>query len=497
MITINSLLFTCEHPKVITTKDNRRMVVSCGKCRSCLIQKMRSKAVVCAEQEKLSKYCFFVTLTYDRYNVPKMFPLFLKDTAKGRQYVELYDEETGELVSSCYYPHSKVKQLINRSDDKKLHYARYSDLQKFVKRLRRRISLINDYDNEKIKYYSVSEYGPRTFRPHFHLLFYFDNAKLAQDFGLLVHKAWTFGYTYTTLSRGSVSSYVASYVNSVVSIPEIYQGNATHPKSSHSSCLALPLHDEEFKKVFVNEPAGLIRPVERIKDGVRSSYAPWRSFKSYLFPKCFRYASKSFYERCATYGLLQTIIKRYGKQERIIDYVPLIKRDYYNKMLRPNIGNYLLSSNDDGYILPTDDILIGRLYQLKHYQNLMQKFGLTSYQLTRNIDIFYNRLDYQNLIEMYGTICESEHDLSSSDYDLFSHVFAYNSQYYEQDVVQYNGMLLEVDLVKQLYEKSGLYARLVNSRLTAYQQSIKHKFLNDLNNIFIINNEQCNVYEID
>lgn len=45
MITINSLLFTCEHPKVITTKDNRRMVVSCGKCRSCLIQKMRSKAV--------------------------------------------------------------------------------------------------------------------------------------------------------------------------------------------------------------------------------------------------------------------------------------------------------------------------------------------------------------------------------------------------------------------------------------------------------------------
>lgn len=74
MITINSLLFTCEHPKVITTKDNRRMVVSCGKCRSCLIQRMRSKAVVCAEQEKLSKYCFFVTLTYDRYNVPKMFP---------------------------------------------------------------------------------------------------------------------------------------------------------------------------------------------------------------------------------------------------------------------------------------------------------------------------------------------------------------------------------------------------------------------------------------
>ena len=497
MITINSLLFTCEHPKLITTKDNRRMVVSCGKCRSCLIQKMRSKAVVCSEQEKLSQYCFFVTLTYDKEHVPCAYPLFLKDTAKGRQYVELYDEESGELISSVYYPHNKVRQIMSKCDDKKLHYARYSDLQKFVKRLRRRISLISDYDNEKIKYYSVSEYGPRTFRPHFHVLFYFDNAKLAQDFGLLVHKAWKAGYTYTTLSRGSVSSYVASYVNSIVSIPEIYQGNATHPKSSHSSCLALPLDKDEFKEVFINEPSGLIRPIERIKDGVRSTSAPWRSFKSYLFPKCFRYAHKSFHERCATYGLLQTIIKRYGEQERIIDYIPLIKRDYYNKVLRPNIADFLLSSNDDGYILPTDDILIGRLYQLKHYQNLMQRFGLSSYQLTRNIDIFYSRLDYQNLIEMYGTICESEHDLSSSDYELFSHVYAYNAQYYEHDVVQFNGMLLEVDLVKDLYQKSGLYARLVNSRLTAYQQSIKHKYLNDLNQIFIINNEQCNVYEID
>ncbi len=497
MININSLLFTCEHPKVITTKDNHRMVVSCGKCRSCLIQKMRSKALVCSEQEKLSKYCFFVTLTYDRYNVPKMFPLFLLDSARNRQYVEFYDEETGELVSSCYYPHSKVKQLMSRSDDKKLHYCRYTDLQKFVKRLRRRISLHNIYNNEKIKYYSVSEYGPRTFRPHFHVLFYFDNSKLAQDFGKLVHSAWSLGYSYTTLSEGSVSSYVASYVNSITSIPEIFKGNATNPKSSHSSCLALPFSKNEFKEIYKNEPSRFIRPVERIQDGVRTTSAPWRSFKTYLFPKCFRYAFKSFHERCSTYGLLQTIVKRYGKKARIIDYVPLIKKDYYNKVLRPNIADYLLSSNDEGYILPTDDILLGRLYQLKHYQNLMQKFDLSSYELTRNIDIFYSRLDYQNLIEMYGTICDSEHQLNSSDYELFSQVYAYNSQFYEQDVVQFNGLLLEVDLVKKLYKKSDLYSRLVNSRLTAYQQSIKHKYLNDLNNIFIIHHEQCNVYEID
>ena len=99
--------------------------------------------------------------------------------------------------------------------------------------------------------------------------------------------------------------------------------------------------------------------------------------------------------------------------------------------------------------------------------------------------------------EKFGTIVESEHTLSGSDYDLFSQVYAYNSQYYEHDVVQFNGMLLEVDLVKDLYKKSSIYTQLVNSRKTAYQQSIKHKYLNDLNNIFLFNHEQCNEYEID
>lgn len=445
----------------------------------------------------MSKYCFFVTLTYDKNNVPRMFPLFLKDTGNNRQYVELYDEDTGELVGTCYYPHAKVRQLMSRSDDKKLHYARYSDLQKFIKRLRSRIQRKNIYNNEKIKYYAVSEYGPRTFRPHFHVLFYFDNATLSQDFGHLVDQAWTFGYNYTTLSRGGVSSYVASYVNSIVATPEVFKGNATMPKSSHSALLALPIRESKFQEVYRHDPSGLIRPVERTKDGVRTTSAPWRSFKNYLFPKCYRYSYKSFHQRVATYGLLQTIVRRYGEKDTIMDYLSLIKRDYYNNVLIPRIADNLLNPTDEGYILPTDEILLGRLYQLKHYSNLMSTFDLSSWQLAKNIDTFYNSLDYQNLFEMYSCIVESEHTLCPSDYELFSQVYAYNSQYYQDDVVQFNGILLEVDVIKDLYHKSGLYQRLVNSRKTAYQQSIKHKYLNDLNNIFIQNHEQCNVYEVN
>ncbi len=493
---INSLLFTCEHPKTITTKDNRKMVVSCGKCRSCLVQKQRSKSLVCSEQEKLSKYCFFITLTYDRFNVPCLYPIFKHDKATKRQIVELYDEVTGELVAIPQYPHNLLRKIMSRCDDKKLHYCRYSDLQKFMKRLRRKIDYKQIYGNEKIKYYSVSEYGPKTFRPHFHVLLYFDNAKLAQDIGKLVHSSWTFGYSYTTLSRGGVSSYVASYVNSLLSVPEVFKTAATQPKSSHSSRLALPLYEDEFKEVLKNEPSKLVRYVKSERDGVVSLSSPWRSFKSYLFPKCYGYSYKSIYERVATYNLLQTIYRRYGKK-KIKDYLTDIKEDFYLDRLPSRISVALLTPDGASYKLPSDDILLGRLYQAKHYYNLMSMLDLSPIQLAINVDRFYSALDYTNLKEMYQTIQESEHILAPSDYELFSHCFAYQSQISDDDVVEFNGMLLEVSWLKDTYYKSNLYASLANSRAASYQKSIKHKYLNDLNQIFIVNNEQCNVYEVD
>lgn len=496
MITINSLLFTCEHPKVITTKDNRKMVVSCGKCRSCLVQKQRSKSLVCNEHEKLHKYCFFVTLTYDRNHVPCAYPVYMKDAATNRQYVELYDEETGELLGSPKYPHALLRKIIARCDDKKLHYCRYSDVQKFIKRLRRRIEYSKLYNNEKITYFAVSEYGPRTFRPHFHILFYTDNPRLSQDFRQLVSACWSFGYTYTTLSEGHCSSYVASYVNSIVSIPQVLQCDSTRPKQSHSSRMGLPIFEGEFTEIYKHEPTRFVRYVKHVRDGKVSMSAPWRSFKCFLFPRCYGYTYKDFYQRVATYNCLSSLIRRYGTQ-KIVDYLPLLKADFLNGILPHRILNAIFTPDYDGYKLPTDEILLSRLYALSHYKYLMDTFDLSSLQLCINIDKFYSALDYENLKEMYGTIQESEHILSPSDYELFSQCYAYQSQLSDDDVIEFNGMLLEVSWLKDSYYKSNLYAGLANSRAASYQKSVKHKYLNDLNNIFLVNNEQCNVYEVD
>lgn len=500
MITLSSLLFSCEHPKSIITKDNRKMTVSCGHCRSCLVQKQRSKTVACYQQEQISKYCFFVTLTYNKYHVPCMYPVYCKDKATGKQYIELYDEETGEFLGNPRYSHSLCRKIIDRTDDKKLHYARYSDVQKFYKRVRRNIEYSNKYDNEKIKYYSVSEYGPRTFRPHFHILFYFDNAKLATDFGQIVDSCWPLGYTYSTLSKGYVSSYVASYVNSITNLPEIFKSNATNAKSSHSSFLGVPVYKDSFKEIFKNEPSRFVRIVESKKpDGTVSFSAPWRSYKAYFFPKCYGYSYKDFYSRVATYNGLQTLNRRYG-QGSAKYYADKVIEDFVSNRLCNNLKIALLTPDimlGGTYIMPTKEILISRIYQLKHYFNLCIKLDVTPLQLCKIIDEFYSSLDYQNLIEMYSTVVDSEHQLAPSEYELFSNLYCYGEQLTDSDTIQFNGMLLDAELVRNWYYSSSLYTSLQNSRAASYVTSVKHKELNDLNNLFLMNNEQLNVIKID
>lgn len=55
-----------------------------------------------------------------------------------------------------------------------LSYTSKRDAQLFLKRVRKNLS---KYSDEKIRYYIVSEYGPKTFRAHYHVLFFYDEVK--------------------------------------------------------------------------------------------------------------------------------------------------------------------------------------------------------------------------------------------------------------------------------------------------------------------------------
>lgn len=101
-------------PKGLGSID--RITVPCGKCYPCLANKRNQWAFRIQQQLKNAVSAYFITLTYDN------------DHTKG-------------------------------------NLSKY-DIQCFLKRLRK------DWALNDLKYYLIGEYGPTTFRPHYHGIFF-------------------------------------------------------------------------------------------------------------------------------------------------------------------------------------------------------------------------------------------------------------------------------------------------------------------------------------
>ena len=63
---------------------------------------------------------------------------------------------------------------INHNVPNRIPYVCNRDLDLFLKRLR------SYYPDEKIRYYALSEYGPTSFRPHWHLLLFSNSERFSQ-----------------------------------------------------------------------------------------------------------------------------------------------------------------------------------------------------------------------------------------------------------------------------------------------------------------------------
>lgn len=159
--------------------------VDCGRCMQCRIKK-QSALKFLAERELLDVYksgrgASFVTLTYDDDNVPFV------HLPTGNYYRGLLN-----LVSSRNETYFTLCQ---------------KDVADFNKRVRRNM----DYHKCKIPYKVIycGEFGGKTDRPHYHLLFLGLSDVLARQF---TRKCWQFGLCDVgPLSAGGID-YVTKYI---------------------------------------------------------------------------------------------------------------------------------------------------------------------------------------------------------------------------------------------------------------------------------------------
>lgn len=314
----------CLRPiKVYNKYTHEVLYVPCGSCYSCLKNKSNRDTSLAMNIASNFKYCYFVLLSYSEDFLPRMEMTKEDNLGNGRinytfrsvnrnmivsgnkkgnlgSDIVLNDAEfefTHSMASSDYrdiivkshgrYDFSRKCVVYPRFEDcdNLIPCCNTSDCQKFLKRLRFHIK--TKY-NEEIRFYAVSEYGPRTYRPHWHLLLFFNSEQVSKVISQRVSESWSYGSTNCELSRGGTASYVASYVNSNVCLPSLY--------IEHKEIRARSLHSKGYGVNNVFPKEGKIYDIEKMSsillngesisvNGKAQIIFPSRSYKHTVFPR--------------------------------------------------------------------------------------------------------------------------------------------------------------------------------------------------------------------
>ena len=541
----------CQHRSFITNKyTGARIAVDCGQCDYCIHKKAKKASMRVKTAGSAFKYSYFVTLTYDNEHIPLMNCSVLHseyEDALGisgdlhfgnehHQYIPVseyqcddnsmlrhiffeqvqgtvpFDREIKEYVpvkDNWFLSMDAIRSFINKTQavdktdypasaqygrDNLIPFLNYVDVQNYIKRLRKHLSLkLGSY--ETLHFYAVGEYGPVHFRPHYHLLLFTNSDEVSEVLRYCHDKSWKLGRSDFQRSAGGASSYVASYVNSLSSAPLLYRScRAFKPRSRAS----LGFFEKGCDFVENDDPCAQIeQKIDSVINGriynfngvsVRST--PPMSYIRTLLPRfsSARNDDSTSIARilCAVHRTPQRIA-RFG----IIHYKDSVLSlvNAYYKYLKVQT----ILTDDDQIILHASRCLtrfcnsssdvdiesyINKLYRLflyvhKFFRNWhLPLFGsdISAYSgrimfiIKTGIE-YEKKKDYESLRDAYG-LCSQYPDISDC-------MFALPQNGQEIDVLS-NVSRETIQLLEQLRYRSSTFCR----------DMIKHKQLNDANNIF-------------
>nr|DAL25041.1 MAG TPA_asm: Replication associated protein [Microviridae sp.] len=395
-----------------------------------------------------------------------------------------------QSVDNSTYPAAEKYGLDNL-----IPFLNYVDVQNYIKRLRKHLfKKLGSY--ETLHFYVVGEYGPVHFRPHFHLVLCTNSDEVAKVLRYCHDKSWNLGRSDFQRAAGGASSYVASYVNSLCSAPLLYRScRAFKPRSRAS----IGFFEKGCDFVEDEDPyAQIERKIDSVVngrvynfDGVSVRSTPPMSYIRTLLP---RFSSARNDDSVAIARILRAVhstparIARFGFIAYDQDSVLSLVRTYY-KYLKLNP----ILTDDDKIILHSARCLtrfchssidfdteshINRLYRLFLYvSKFFRNWHLPSFG--SDIGSYANRIrfiiktgieyekkkDYENLRNVFN--------IRSANPSISDCMFTLPANGQERDFLS-DVSCETVQLLEQLRYRSATYCR----------DMIKHKKLNDANNIF-------------
>lgn len=554
----NKLATRCQHPrKVVNKYTHEPVLVSCGHCPSCILRRSATQTNLLTTYSAQFRYIYFVTLTYAPRFLPTLevsiietctddiadVPCFpnIDDLDAGDPNTYLFGFRSVPRTASVKLKNSTVERTfkdpeirfaypmkpkdllsilgkINHNIPNRIPYVCNRDLDLFLKRLR------SYYPDEKLRYYAVSEYGPTSFRPHWHLLLFSNSERFSQTVCENVSKAWSYGRCDASLSRGFAAPYVASYVNSFVALPDFYtqMPKVVRPKSFHSiGFTESNLFPRKVRVAEIDEVTDkCLNGVVVERNGKFRSIKPTWPYLLRLFPRfsdAIRKSPSSIYQLLSAAFTAPARVIRSGCAD--------IGCDPFNELSKQSILsfckqylNYVDSygkSNEDRNLLspkanlPHSDVLIlseCRLYdgvdlETSHRVSRVYRFflGIAKFIRTYSPDgdselfwssgtsggelfgrerflrivsdkivNFWNRYEHNRLVDFYRTL-EDSNDKDLVGFELRNYSYRYNRSVLDKE---------------KAYNELPLVRRLAAVALMKCRDKVKHKKVNDLSGIF-------------
>lgn len=284
-------LQNCLHPLTIINKyTGKRVTVRCGKCEVCRNSHAATWVQRLDQEQRCHLYTWFVTLQYDEQHVPQM----VRIDSDGTPSLDYVDSLSGERISLLDTPsdfvfRSELREKQFCYDTKVLNVLSKRDIQLFIKRLRK---YALDYDgNARLRYFITGEYGPQTFRPHYHCLFFLDSPLLSKNFEECLNRSWEHGSVFDphTVNNGA-DSYVAQYLNCTTHLPKILLHKSIRPFQlfSRDPIIGAFKNDSiDLRKIFLDSSDALCLYDARSK--TFKDVPLWRSLRNRLFPRIPRF----------------------------------------------------------------------------------------------------------------------------------------------------------------------------------------------------------------
>lgn len=485
MSLLNLPFLKCLHPRKVRNPYTGEIItVSCGKCEACQMNKSSRYAFQCKLESYASVCSVFVTLTFDNNNIP--YVRLVDSGSLGCDIVSSSGEILDKVFSDDFGLAGKDMFLKKVSIlDGRIPVLSKSALQLFIKRFR--ITYERKGFNTKIRYFACGEYGPKTYRPHYHIIFFFNDRAQAACADEVVRACWTLGRVDVQATKGTASNYVAGYVNSTGFIPRFFKTCSLRPFCTHSQWLGLPFLKNERKNIYEKTPAEFIHR-SMFLDGKYKQFDVWRSCSAFFFPRCKKFASLPACRRSYSYRLWSKARIYYPSaacqgaskvaQEIAIDIFLYGDRPRCNFDASHCEFLRYFSDNDEfpeSCTSPEDeDFLkfVNRVYS----ELLLSKHFLTYVCDTQSVYEINRKL---RLIDEFWSYVDLMH---------LSDQLSAEQLYFESDICQDEDLYLFYDNTPATagdIVNSRIYGRWQSQIYSLYNDRIKHKKLNDANKIFL------------